>query len=187
MKKCFLLGLCIGLAVALIPANNVNADSICDADDDRLCDDAVHLDCITSNGTAGKCVQRWGWCNCEATKGTKIILENCSQGVPNPGITHVSVGREVTFVLDGDCETLWIEGDLPIGNFLLTPDTAVNVLFEQIGSYDYTVEGGAGAGMIMVDPSIPTLTEWGMIIMFVIMAAGVVWFVVRNRRRMVTA
>lgn len=34
---------------------------------------------------------------------------------------------------------------------------------------------------------IPTLNEWGMIIMFVIMAAGVVWFVVRNRRRMAAA
>jgi len=35
--------------------------------------------------------------------------------------------------------------------------------------------------------AIPTLSEWGMIIMFVVMAAGIVWFVVRQRRRMATA
>ena len=35
--------------------------------------------------------------------------------------------------------------------------------------------------------TIPTLTEWGMIIMFVVLAGGIIWFVVRQRRRMATA
>jgi len=35
--------------------------------------------------------------------------------------------------------------------------------------------------------TIPTLTEWGMIIMFVLMAAGIIWFVMRQRRRTVIA
>lgn len=57
-------------------------------------------------------------------------------------------------------------------------------------SYDdiveaFEVESGtcdcAGAG------DIPTLTEWGMIIMFVVMATGIVWFIVRQRRRLATA
>jgi len=38
-----------------------------------------------------------------------------------------------------------------------------------------------------VPGNIPTLTEWGMIIMFVIMAAGIVWFVVRLRKGVATA
>ncbi|MFC1475553.1 IPTL-CTERM sorting domain-containing protein [Candidatus Zixiibacteriota bacterium] len=34
---------------------------------------------------------------------------------------------------------------------------------------------------------IPTLNEWGMILMFILMAAAIVWFMVRQRRRMATA
>jgi len=43
---------------------------------------------------------------------------------------------------------------------------------------------GSTCADIECSAAIPTLTEWGMIIMFVVMAAGIIWFVVRRRRRM---
>ncbi len=44
-----------------------------------------------------------------------------------------------------------------------------------------------GEVWVVSSEPIPTLTEWGLIIMFVIMATGIVWFVVHNRRRIAAA
>jgi membrane protein DedA with SNARE-associated domain len=37
------------------------------------------------------------------------------------------------------------------------------------------------------ESSIPTLTEWGLIILFALAVAGVIWTFVRRRRAMATA
>ena len=94
MKRCILLGLCVAFAFLIAPVQNVNADSICDADNNRLCDTPLFPDCTTANNKAGQCYQRAACCHCEGIKAAKVVLENCSQGVPNPGITHVAVGWE---------------------------------------------------------------------------------------------
>jgi cytochrome c-type biogenesis protein CcmH/NrfF len=47
--------------------------------------------------------------------------------------------------------------------------------------YEYDIAFTPASG------AIPTLTEWGMIIMFVVLAGGIIWFVIRQRRRVATA
>lgn len=82
-----------------------------------------------------------------------------------------------------------VGANIPL-TFGLANETEFDYDLGDFDDHDITVTldfGGDGEGLVTAGVTIPTLTEWGMIIMFVIMAAGVVWFVVRNRRRMVTA
>ncbi len=89
---------------------------------------------------------------------------------------------ELGFIVDcigGDVIMDWEDPT----NYAMLGDEAYCVLYIE-DAEDEMMSGIEGPG---TPAAIPTLTEWGVIIMCAVMAVGVVWFVVRQRRRIAAA
>jgi len=169
----------LSLLIAFLIAPGVNGDTICDSDGDRLCN---MTDCTTSSGQAGKCVQRLAYCNCEPTNGKSIALTGCDGDTVAPGTIKLMARQMATFVLDEGCDgALQITGADPIGSFVLLPDEVVSILFTQPGTYNYVIEGGVGAGTIQVSQGIPSLSQYGISALIILLVTATLW-VFRKKR-----
>jgi plastocyanin len=138
-----------------------------------------------------------------AEKEPQVVTITCPLGgEPNIGnpLARISAGETVTFNAvctgdDGCVDGVNVTGAAPIGNFDLTPpDNQQQVItFPSAGTYEYDVTklgGGKGIthGVVEVSSTaVPTMTQWGIMILVALMIGSAVFMALRRRRAAVPA
>jgi hypothetical protein len=137
-----------------------------------------------------------------AQKTPQVVTITCPDGgdpsIGNPN-ARVSIGETVTFSVvcagaNGCVSGVNVSGVAPIGNFNLTPAAPQNTItFNTAGTYEYDVtklKGGKGPshGVVVVyDPAVPTLTQWGIIALIALVLGSAVFLMLRRKKAAVPA
>jgi len=108
---------------------------------------------------------------------------NCTGGVPDvkqPTLTILPGGSVIFEINPTTCDTVFISGTPPIGNFTLrvtNPDTTIK--FPNIGTFSYTVTDSVSnmtktGCSVIISERFPSLSSLGMIVLVaLIIVAGV--------------
>jgi hypothetical protein len=115
---------------------------------------------------------------------------------PNPDRVYLEMGDFVKFTTNDSCD-FWVRGDAPIGeihfNASLGDSTAtVGPFGGKYTNWNYWVVDGAGEqdsveAVISVYREQPTLTQWGIIALVILILVSAVFIMVRRKKAAVPA
>ena len=125
----------------------------------------------------------------------QVVEISCTGAIPNvnPCDIQIGVGRAVIFKMNTvSCDTVFVNGASPIATFTLRDTSPQKVVtFSNSGTFSYNVTDSTVPGdtnstktwckVNVVGTPIPTLSQWGIFILVLLIVGTGIWILIRKR------